>query len=180
MGSESRSKGIGKGDRVKVRSGHDHGEGTAGKSGLVVEESTTALGILFDDMPEIHRWYVESELERIGMENERKGFESTREAIKRLIESLVRTPERHDRDTIEAILNESEVRFLSFSHDTFHEKFLENSDGAKRLLEASRVPGFSLTVQRLYQQDRLYLLVKETSGATIGVQFLKSRLKLLW
>ena len=107
-------------------------------------------------------------------------FESCREAVKKLIEELIRSPGKHDQDAIEQFFKENEVGALPCSHDAFHEKFLENSDGVKKSLQASRIPGFSLTVQRLYQEDRLYLLVRESCGTTSGVQFLKSRLKVIW
>lgn len=51
------------GDRVRVKSGKEHDSMTKGKVGTVQEVSTPALGIKFDNMDKIHKWYVESELE---------------------------------------------------------------------------------------------------------------------
>lgn len=54
------------GDRVKVKPGKNHDEMTKNKVGTVREISTPALGIEFDDMPgEIHKWYVDEELNRV-------------------------------------------------------------------------------------------------------------------
>lgn len=52
------------GDRVVVRDGADHGEITAGSAGEIVEIGSHALGIKFDDMPDmVHRWYTAEELD---------------------------------------------------------------------------------------------------------------------
>ncbi len=51
------------GERVTVKPGDAHDEMTAGKTGTIVEIGTPALGIKFDDMDEIHRWYTAEELE---------------------------------------------------------------------------------------------------------------------
>ena len=52
------------GDRVKVKAGKEHDSMTKGKTGTVQEVSTPALGIKFDGMQEMHKWYVEDELEK--------------------------------------------------------------------------------------------------------------------
>lgn len=51
------------GDRIRVRPGKEHDPKMKGATGTIAEVSTAALGIRFDDMPGIHRWHVESELE---------------------------------------------------------------------------------------------------------------------
>lgn len=50
------------GDRVKVRSGKEHGEEMKGAVGTVAIIGTEALGIKFEGMAEIHKWYVAGEL----------------------------------------------------------------------------------------------------------------------
>src|SRR5574337_129393 len=50
------------GDRVQVKTGKQHDNMTKEATGTVQEISTEALGIKFDDMEKIHRWYVASEL----------------------------------------------------------------------------------------------------------------------
>ncbi len=51
------------GDRVKVKPGKNHDEMTKDKVGTVKEISTEALGIKFDGMSGIHKWYVDDEVE---------------------------------------------------------------------------------------------------------------------
>lgn len=51
------------GDRVKVRAGQAHDGATAEAVGTVVEIATAALGVKFDGMAEVHRWYIASELQ---------------------------------------------------------------------------------------------------------------------
>lgn len=53
------------GDRVKVRSGKEHDEMTKDKEGVIAEISSPALGIKFDGMEEIHKWYVDNEVEKV-------------------------------------------------------------------------------------------------------------------
>lgn len=55
---------FGVGDRIKIRKGQEHDGMTPGMAGEVAQVSTPALGILFDDMPGVHKWYVSDELER--------------------------------------------------------------------------------------------------------------------
>lgn len=50
------------GDRVKVKPGMAHDGMTADQIGTVQEIGTPALGIKFDGMAEVHKWYVENEL----------------------------------------------------------------------------------------------------------------------
>jgi len=52
------------GDRVRVREGKAHDAMTSMKEGTVVEDEDGALGIKFDGMAEVHRWYTSSELEK--------------------------------------------------------------------------------------------------------------------
>lgn len=51
------------GDRVRVRDGEAHDKMTMAKTGAVAEVSTAALGIRFDGMDKVHKWYVAAELE---------------------------------------------------------------------------------------------------------------------
>lgn len=53
------------GDRVKVKSGKEHDEMTKDKVGIIKKISTSALGIMFEDMDEIHKWYIEEEIQRL-------------------------------------------------------------------------------------------------------------------
>ena len=52
------------GDRVKVKPGIGHDAMTMGKTGTVKEVGSPALGIRFDGMSKLHKWYVDQELER--------------------------------------------------------------------------------------------------------------------
>lgn len=52
------------GDRVKVKAGKEHDGMVMSMSGSIVEISTPALAIKFDDMDEVHKWYVQEELEK--------------------------------------------------------------------------------------------------------------------
>lgn len=52
------------GDRVQVKSGKNHDEMTKDAKGSVVEIATPALGIRFDGMSEVHKWYVDDELQK--------------------------------------------------------------------------------------------------------------------
>lgn len=51
------------GDRVKVKPGKNHDAMTKDKVGTVKEISTEALGIKFDGMTEMHKWYVDDEIQ---------------------------------------------------------------------------------------------------------------------
>lgn len=51
------------GDRVRVRDGMAHDEMTKNRNGTVREISTAAIGIEFDEMDGVHKWYVAAELE---------------------------------------------------------------------------------------------------------------------
>lgn len=50
------------GDRVRVRQGVEHDPMTADKVGVVSIVSTPALGIEFDGMDGVHKWYVAAEV----------------------------------------------------------------------------------------------------------------------
>ena len=51
------------GDRVTVKPGKNHNEMTKDKVGTVKEISTEALGVKFDGMDEMHKWYVDDEVQ---------------------------------------------------------------------------------------------------------------------
>lgn len=51
------------GDRVKVKAGKEHDTMVKGKTGTIKEINTPALGIKFDGMAEVHKWYVDEEVE---------------------------------------------------------------------------------------------------------------------
>lgn len=53
------------GDRVKVKPGKAHDEMTRGKSGTIVEIATPALGVKFDGMTMVHKWYADEEVESV-------------------------------------------------------------------------------------------------------------------
>jgi hypothetical protein len=50
------------GDRVQVKPGKEHDSMTKAKTGVIVEIGTPALGIKFDGMPAVHKWYTDDEL----------------------------------------------------------------------------------------------------------------------
>lgn len=50
------------GDRVQVKTGRAHDSMTKEKSGTIVEITTPALGIKFDGMTTVHRWYADEEV----------------------------------------------------------------------------------------------------------------------
>lgn len=50
------------GDRVQVKEGINHDGMTKGKKGTIVEITTPALGIQFDGMKMVHKWYADSEV----------------------------------------------------------------------------------------------------------------------
>ena len=58
------------GKRVRVKPGVAHDKMTAGKSGTIQKVSTPALGIRFEGMEGLHKWYTAGELETSG--NSRK------------------------------------------------------------------------------------------------------------
>lgn len=51
------------GNRVKVKPGKEHDGMTKGKTGTIHEISTPALGIKFDGMAMVHKWYADEEVE---------------------------------------------------------------------------------------------------------------------
>lgn len=51
-------------DRVKVKPGKEHDGMTKGKTGTIVEISTPALGVKFDGMSMVHKWYADDEVEK--------------------------------------------------------------------------------------------------------------------
>jgi hypothetical protein len=53
------------GERVKVKLGKGHDEMTKDKQGVIVEITTPALGIKFDGMPMVHKWYSDDEVEYV-------------------------------------------------------------------------------------------------------------------
>lgn len=54
------------GSRVRVKAGKEHDSMTKGATGTVAEVKGTSLGIQFDGMDKIHRWYTAAELESVG------------------------------------------------------------------------------------------------------------------
>lgn len=50
------------GDRVTVKAGKAHDKMTADAVGTIVIIDGTALGVLFDGMKNVHKWYVADEL----------------------------------------------------------------------------------------------------------------------
>lgn len=60
------------GDRVRVRDGMAHDEMTKGVDGTVREVATPAIGIEFDGMDGVHKWYVAAELQAATEEEEGK------------------------------------------------------------------------------------------------------------
>lgn len=51
------------GDRVAIKAKEEHDDETKEKIGTIAQISTEALGIKFDGMNEIHKWYVDEEIE---------------------------------------------------------------------------------------------------------------------
>lgn len=54
------------GDRVKVKPGSAHDAMTKDKVGTIQEISTDALGVKFDGMDMVHKWYVAAEIETVS------------------------------------------------------------------------------------------------------------------
>ena len=52
------------GDRVRVKTGKEHDKITKGKTGTVKSIGSEALAIKFDGMKDIHKWYVDEEVEK--------------------------------------------------------------------------------------------------------------------
>jgi len=52
------------GDKVKVRPGKEHDSMTKGKTGTIQEISTPALGVKFEGMDKVHKWYADEEIEK--------------------------------------------------------------------------------------------------------------------
>ena len=50
------------GDRVQVKAGKEHDSMTKDKKGTIVEITTPALGIKFDGMSMVHKWYTDDEV----------------------------------------------------------------------------------------------------------------------
>ena len=50
------------GDRVQVKSGEGHDPMTNVKNGTIAEIATPALGIKFDGMAKVHKWYTDKEV----------------------------------------------------------------------------------------------------------------------
>lgn len=53
------------GDRVQINPDLEHDEMTKGQIGTIVEISTPALGIKFDGMEKVHKWYVDTEVKKV-------------------------------------------------------------------------------------------------------------------
>lgn len=64
LGATSRpSTGLRVGDRVRVKAGVEHNKMTANAVGTIAIVNGTAIGIRFDGMAGVHKWYVAEELE---------------------------------------------------------------------------------------------------------------------
>lgn len=50
------------GDRVQVKASKEHDTMTKDKKGTIVEITTPALGIQFDGMTMVHKWYSDDEV----------------------------------------------------------------------------------------------------------------------
>ncbi len=50
------------GDRVQVKPGKEHDTMIKDKKGTIVEIRTPALGIKFDGMAMVHKWYTDDEV----------------------------------------------------------------------------------------------------------------------
>ena len=53
------------GDRVQVKPGKEHDSMTKDKKGTIVEITTPALGIKFDGMTMVHKWYTDDEVKAV-------------------------------------------------------------------------------------------------------------------
>ncbi len=53
------------GDRVQVILGKEHDTMTRNKRGTIVLVGTPALGIRFDGMSMVHKWYTDDEVKKI-------------------------------------------------------------------------------------------------------------------
>lgn len=50
------------GDRVQLRPGKEHDSMTKDKKGTIVVIATPAIGIKFDGMTGVHKWYTDDEV----------------------------------------------------------------------------------------------------------------------
>lgn len=86
------------GDRVKVKAGREHDSMTKDKAGTVKEVSTPALAVLFDGMDELHKWYVDDELEdadeKDGKQKNSKPMKMAagKHQLRRVISAVYSTP----------------------------------------------------------------------------------------
>lgn len=53
------------GDRVQLKPGKEHDTMTKDNKGTIVEITTPALGIKFDGMMMVHKWYTDDEVKAI-------------------------------------------------------------------------------------------------------------------
>lgn len=53
------------GDTVQVKPGLEHDSMVEGKTGTIMLVSTPALGIKFEGIPGIHKWYVDTEIKKV-------------------------------------------------------------------------------------------------------------------
>jgi ribosomal protein L24 len=53
------------GDLVQVKDGKEHDSMTKGKRGRIVEIGTPALGIRFEGMGGVHKWYTDDEVKKL-------------------------------------------------------------------------------------------------------------------
>jgi hypothetical protein len=58
------------GNRVKVKAGKEHDAMTKNKEGEVRQIATEALGIKFDGMDGVHKWYVDAEVDSVDESDE--------------------------------------------------------------------------------------------------------------
>lgn len=53
------------GDKIKIKSGKEHSKDTKNKIGTITEINNPALGIKFEGMEDVHKWYVDEEVEKV-------------------------------------------------------------------------------------------------------------------
>lgn len=78
------------GDRVVVRAGDAHDEMTADVAGTVVIIGTPALGVMFDGMTKVHKWYVADEVEPEGQDGMKSAIRDLTEILTGLSRSIRR------------------------------------------------------------------------------------------
>lgn len=89
------STGFKLGDRVTVRPGKEHDAMTKGKTGTITEIGTEALAIQFDGMENVHKWYIDEEIEPAAGSRSRSMAMRNRGGTAPASGAVIRAPAEH-------------------------------------------------------------------------------------